>query len=79
MFWLRLKVNHDSSQDINHRKYAYLSFFRTLAALSGKKYVSVTAEKAQSKIGKEPVSVNPSKVIDEVRKIVHAKVMDLQL
>ena len=49
--------------------------FRTLAALSGKKYVSVTAEKAQSKIGKEPVSVNPSKVIEEVRKIVHAKVM----
>ena len=48
-------------------------FFRTLAALSGQKYVSVTAEKGQSKIGKEPVSVNPSKVIDEVRKIVHAK------
>ena len=49
--------------------------FRTLAALSGKKYVSVTAEKAQSKIGKEPVSVNPIKVIEEVSKIVHAKVM----
>ena len=53
----------------------HIFVFRTLAALSGKRYVSVTAEKAQSKIGKEPVSVNPSKVIEEVRKIVHAKVM----
>merc|ERR1711879_469169 len=53
----------------------HIFHFRTLTALSGKKYVSVRAEKAQSKIGKEPVSVNPSKVIDEVRKIVHAKAL----
>ena len=35
----------------------------------------MTAEKAQSKIGKEPVSVNPGKVIEEVRKIVNAKLV----
>ena len=56
-----------------------LFFSRTLAALSGQKYIAVRAEKGQSKIGKEPVRVNPSKVIDEVRKIVNTKRQDRQL
>ena len=47
--------------------------FRTLAALSGQRYVSVRAEKGRSKMGKEPVRVSPNAVVDEVRKVVDAK------
>ena len=71
LWWLAKK--HAALIELEPRSQVANPSFRTLAALSGQKYVSVTAEKAQSKIGKEPVSVNPSKVISEVRKIVQAK------
>ena len=46
--------------------------FRTLSALTGKKYVAVRAEQGKSKIGTEPVRVDPNKVIQEVRKVLNA-------
>ena len=48
-------------------------YLRTLAALSGQKYVSVRAERGRSKMGKEPVRVSPNAVVDQVRKVVDAK------
>ena len=47
--------------------------FRTLSALTGQKYIAVRAEQGKSKIGTEPVRVDPNKVINEVRKTVNAK------
>ena len=56
-------------------------FFRTLAALTGREYVAVraTAAMGQPNMGTEPVHVEPSRVLDEVRKIVDAKRRDQQL
>ena len=47
--------------------------FRTLSALTGHKYIAVRAGQGKSKIGTEPVRVEPKKVIEEVTKIVNAK------